>query len=124
MDGVIETTFYSCRLPEFPRGLVIDKGREGRFHLSISRNGMVLFLSERPLAELAGAQVILAVRPWLDRTSGTIVQVRGRRPARRPVQPADARLVLERPLEERRVVPLSPRGFLLLEPLAADEVGD
>ncbi len=119
-----ETAFYSCRLPAFPRGLVIDKGREDRFHFSISRNGMVLFLSERPLAELAGAPVVLAVRPWLDRTSGTIVQVRARPPAHRPVQPVEARLVPERPLGEPRALALSPRGFLLLAAFAAHEVRD
>ena len=118
-----ETAFYSCRLPAFPRGLVIDKGREGRFHLSISRNGMVLF-AEWPFAEFSGEPVVLAVRPWLDRTSGTIVQVRERPPARRPVEPVEARLVPERPLGELRFLALSPRGFLLLEALAPHEIRD
>ena len=119
-----ETAFYSCRLPAFPRGLVIGKGREGRFHVSISRNGRVLFLSERPLAEFSGEPAVLAVRPWLDRTSGTIVQVRERPPGRRPVEPVEARLVPERPLGELRFLALSPRGFLLLESLALREVRD
>ena len=119
-----ETSFYSCSWPEFPRGLVIDKGREGRFRVSISRNGSVLFLSERPLAELAGKSVVLAVRPWLDRSSGTIVQIRPRPPARRPVEPVEARLVPERPIGESRVLSLSPRAFLCLEALAGREVRD
>ena len=119
-----ETAFYSCRLPALPRGLVIAKGREGRFHLSVARNAKVLFLSERPLAELSGAPVVLAVRPWLDRTSGTIVQVRERPPARRPVEPVEARLVHERPLGGLRFLALSPRGFLLLAALAPHEVRD
>ena len=117
-----ETSFYSCFWPAFPRGLVIDKGREGRFRISISRNGRVLFLSERPLAELAGAPVVLAVRPWLDRSSGTIVQIRGRSPARRPVEPVEARLAFEEPDAESRVLPLSPRAFLCLQAFAAHEV--
>ena len=47
-----QTGFDSCSLPAFPRELVIDKGREGRFHVSISRNGYVL-LSPRGFLLLA-----------------------------------------------------------------------
>ncbi len=61
----------------------------------VSRNGKVLFLSERPLAALADELVFALVRPWRDRNNGTIVQIRLRPPWRRPVLAAEASVVAE-----------------------------
>jgi hypothetical protein len=111
---VSETSFYSCELPALGRAHVIPKGREGLFELTVSRNGRVLFLSERPLAELAGAQVVLALRPWSRRTGGTVVQVRSRPPTRRPVRDSAAVVAADRPQGALAVLPLSPRAQLAL----------
>ena len=109
-----EASFYACALPALERAHVIPKGREGLFELTLSRNGRVLFLSERPLEELAGQRVVLALRPWPRRREGTLVQVRARSPARRPVRQSAAVVAAERPPGALAVLPLSPRAQLVL----------
>jgi len=86
---------FRCRLPSFSRALLIPKGRQSLFHLAVSRNGRVLFLSEWPLAALVEEPVYVLVRPWQDRNDSTIVQVRLRPLWQRPVLAAEASLAPE-----------------------------
>ncbi len=115
---MIEVSHYECVLPRLPRSLVIEKGRDGPYAVAVSRNGRVLFLSERPLGDLAGRQVVLAVRPWLRseggarRTRGTSVLVRMRAPARHAVTPTEAVVAPAAPGACLACLPLSPRGVL------------
>ncbi len=76
--GLTRGACLHCQLPSLPRALLIAKGRQSLFHLAISRNGRVLFLSEQPLAELVDKPVYVLFRPWPDRKNGTIVQIRRR----------------------------------------------
>jgi hypothetical protein len=119
---VTEVSHYACVLPRFQRSLVIEKGRDGRYAVAISRNGRVLFLSDQPLGELAGQAVVLAIRPWFRseggtrRVRGTSILVLTRLPAERPVTTATSVVAASEPPDAFRVVPLSPRGVLALMP--------
>lgn len=114
---------YACVLPRFERSLVIEKGWDGRYAVAISRNGRVLFLSERPLGELADEAVVLAVRPWFRRDGegrrtarGTSVLVRTATPSRRPVVAAEAIVASSESSSALAVLPLSRSGLLSLLP--------
>lgn len=112
--GLTRGACLHCQLPSLPRALLIPKGRQSLFHLAISRNGRVLFLSEQPLAELVDMPVYVLVRPWPDCKNGTIVQIRLRRPWQRPVLAAAASVLGERPTDALLALPLSPRGALVI----------
>ena len=106
---------YACVLPALPRALVIPKGRDGLFCAAVSRNGRVLFLSRRPLDELAGREVVLRVAPWPGRRAGTIVQVRERPPLRG--SPVAATAHVGEPVESAAVsLALTPAARLALVP--------
>jgi hypothetical protein len=69
-DRLLERTFDSswpfavvARLCDL-RPRFIPKGRIGRGHRAISRNGHVLLASDRPLTELVGTLVHLRLQTW------------------------------------------------------------
>lgn len=79
----------------------------------------MLFLSERPLGELADERVV-AVRPWFRaggaarRPRGTSVLVRASPPVSRPVTHATAVVGAADVPGALLTLPLSPRGALTL----------
>lgn len=114
-----EVAHYACDLPRFSRAVVIPKGQDGGYALSVSRNGRVLFLSERPLEELAGKAVVVAIRPWYRRDTdgsrsvwGTSLLVRPSPPVGREVVAASAVVGVSAPRDAAVVLPLSRTGML------------